>query len=89
MKPNLLLGLVLFVFNTPMVLRADYSVFESVEWLTSYADQIGVYRAEKVYGPDVNTNTPQTEIMASVEASLKLPRASPDPIQEVTPTAMI
>jgi hypothetical protein len=72
MKTKLILCLALFVFNLPAVLRADYSFFESVEWLTSYADQIGVYHAEKVYGPDVTTNTAQAWNCCFCTADFKL-----------------
>jgi hypothetical protein len=75
MKPKLILFLALFLFSLPAVLRADYITIESVEWLTSYADQIGVYRAEKVYGPDVNTNTPQAWNCCNCTADFKLAKA--------------
>jgi hypothetical protein len=75
MKPKLILCLALFVSNLPVVLRADVSVFESVEWLTSFADQIGVYHAEKVYGPDVTTNSPQAWNCCNCTADFKLTKA--------------
>ena len=54
MKPKLLLGLVLVLSGGWFgcgTARADVGTYDSVEWLTAMADQIGVYHAGQIYGP--------------------------------------
>ena len=75
MKPKLLLCLALFTFILPVVLRADMGTYDSVEWLTAMADQIGVYHAEQIYGPHSVTNDPQHWSCCSCTAEFKLRRA--------------
>jgi len=75
MKPKIILGLALFTFILPVVLRADTGTYDSVEWLTAMADQIGVYHAEQIYGPHSVTNDPQHWSCCSCTAEFKLQQA--------------
>jgi len=72
MKTKIIFCLALFIFSLPVVLRADYVYYESVEWLTSFADQIGVYEAERVYGPHSITNSPNSSMCCVCTADFKL-----------------
>ena len=75
MKPKIILGLALFSFILPVVLRADTGTYDSVEWLTAMADQIGVYHAEQIYGPHSVTNDPQHWSCCSCTSEFKLQQA--------------
>ncbi|HSY18532.1 MAG TPA: hypothetical protein VK815_09375 [Candidatus Acidoferrales bacterium] len=61
MKSNLLLCLALVLsgglFGCCSTSRADMGVYASVEWLTAMGDDIGLYHAERIYGPHSVTNS--------------------------------
>lgn len=52
--------------------RADIGIYDSVEWMTAMADQIGVYHAERIYGPHSVTNSPGRVSCCSCTADFKL-----------------
>jgi hypothetical protein len=56
----------------PLVAHADACVYESVEWLVARADEIGVYRAEQIYGPHSVTNSPISMSCCFCTADFKL-----------------
>jgi len=62
-------------FGCSSIARADMCVYDSVEWLTAMADQIGVYHAERIYGPHSVTNDPQHWTCCSCTAEFKLQQA--------------
>jgi hypothetical protein len=82
MKPKLLLCLAIFLFKGMAVAHADMCVYESVEWLVARAEQIGVYRAEQIYGPHSVTNSPISISCCFFTADFKLEttlRGNPPP----------
>ena len=72
MKAKILPVLALFLFLSPAVAHADACVYESVEWLVARADEIGVYRAEQIYGPHSVTNSPISMSCCFCTADFKL-----------------
>lgn len=61
MKPKIILGLALVLsgalFGCCNTSHADMGVYDSVEWLTAMGDDIGIYHAERIYGPHSVTNS--------------------------------
>jgi hypothetical protein len=61
MKPKLILCLALVLcggwFGCCNIAHADMGIFDSVEWMTCMANHIGIFHAERVYGPHVVTNS--------------------------------
>ena len=57
------------------IARADMGMYESVEWMTEMADQIGVYQATNIYGPHSVTNGPGRVSCCSCTADFKLEKA--------------
>jgi hypothetical protein len=57
MKYLFILALAAVEFSMSAALHADTATYDSVEWLTSIADQIGVYRVEQISGPHSVTNS--------------------------------
>jgi hypothetical protein len=71
MRTKFIICLALFTFILPVVLRADTDTYDSVEWLTAMADQIGVYHVERIYGPHSVTNDLQ-HFWASIRSLLTM-----------------
>ena len=72
MKPKLIFGLALFLFKGMAAAHADAGIYESVEGLVARADEIGVYRAEQIYGPHSVTNSPISMSCCFCTADFKL-----------------
>ena len=79
MNPKLLFGLALVCgggwFGTDNIARADVGTYDSVEWMTAMADQVGVYQAERIYGPHSVTNGSLSVRCCSCTADFKLQKA--------------
>src|ERR1035437_481164 len=78
MKPKILFCLALGLFGlfaSGHVARADVGTYDSVEWMTAMADEVGVYHAERIYGPYSVTNGSLGVSCCSCTAGFKLQKS--------------